>query len=385
MKEKRVKYLGVYDFPDEKNDKAVSIACVKKMDYVIDSLNAIGFACDVVSIARSKSHTQKKKIIRTGNNTVTIGPAIGSNIKYVSKIGEIQIRLWLLLYLLINVHQGETIIVYHSQRYMGILYLCSRIKRFKYLLEVEELYYKFNFSSKLQERIEKNTIYNSCGLIVSTKNIVDELSYRKKFAVLHGNYETKEEMRINSDSLTYVVFAGGIERVRNTAFNVCDCARYLDKNIKLLLLGYGDKTSIHELKQKIDIINKELDRDAVEYLGTRVGIQYDEILSRCKIGLNYQNMDEYYMKYAFPSKVLNYLNYGLLTVTTPLTTIRTSRIDDIVYYPEKFENTPEAYAKTINRLVYSNIDRKDEIRLVIKELCEKFHDDLGCLLKDQIF
>ena len=378
----RIKYIGVYDQASSRNDKDISIACVKKMDYVIQTINSLGIGCDVISIARTKDKCQHLKETEIGKNRIIIGPAIGSKNKLISRIGELQIRIWLFLYLLFCVSREDTILVYHSPRYMSIINLCSKIKRMKYILEVEELYYKFSLMNHIEEEIEKSVIKGASALLVSTKNIVVELQYKKEYVVLHGNYERRVSEKFQTNkNITYVVFAGGIETIRNTAFNVCDCAKYLDEGIMLLLLGYGDVAAISKLENKISEINAKSKGTLIKYLGTRVGKEYDKTLEKCTIGINYQNMDEYYMKYAFPSKVLNYLNYGLLTVTTPLETIRCSAIDKIVYYPDGMVNTPEAYAKTINQLVREKINRRTEILNAMDELNSDFQIKLKQLLQ----
>ena len=373
-----IKYIGVYDvFYNGKLEKDCSLAAIKKMNYIIDTLNNIGYNVEVISIARNKKKAQKKSKIPLNNklNSLLLLNAIGSSNKFISRIGELQIRLELFLWLIKNIKKNETILVYHSQRLCKIIYWASKIKKFNYILEVEELYYKFGFVSKNEEKNEKKMIYNSKSLLVSTKNIANELNYTNKFIELHGNYEnlSSENRYVTKLDKKYkVVFAGGVETVRNTAFNVCECAKYLEECFDVYILGYGDEESILKLEKLIMKINDKIGYSKIKYCGTMVGSEYDKFMSSCDIAINFQNMDEYYMKYAFPSKVLNYLGYNLIVITTPLETIRNSKINELVMYPNNMENTPESFAYTINQLQDTIQEKKQNIKYIIQSLDSEF-------------
>lgn len=376
-----IKYIGVYDIERKgKLQRDCSLAAIKKMDYIIDSINSLGKPVQVISIARDKIKSQGKSIEKiSDNNELILAPSIGSRNKLKSQIGELQIRIWLFIWLILNIKKNEKIMVYHSQRIMNIIYWASKIKSFSYILEVEELYYKFGFVKKREEKKEKRCIYNAQSLIVSTNNIIKELSYKKNYIQLHGNYRNIVNNKRKKDNIN-VVFAGGIETIRNTAFNVCDCAKYLDNNFKVYLLGYGDEKDIAKLKKKIEEINKGLGEKRIIYCGTKIGQEYDDFMSKCDIAINFQNMDEYYMNYAFPSKVLNYLNYGLVVVTTPLETIRQSEINKLVLYPENMENTAESFAVTIREAKNHLNEHKQLISDEMVRMDEKFKEELKLLL-----
>ena len=79
--------------------------------------------------------------------------------------------------------------------------------------------------------------------------------------------------------------------------------------------------------------------------------------------------------------VLNYLNYGLLVVTTPLDTIQNSEIDCLVFYPDKMKNTPQSFAITMNQLKNVIGNSKEKIANKMNELDNKFMFDLSELLK----
>lgn len=380
----KVKYIGIYDINREgKLIRDCSLAAVKKMNYIIYTLNAKEKSVQIVSIARNKKISQRKtmeKIENGKDNMLLLAPACGSQKKVLSMIGELQARVWLFFWLVMHIKKKESIIVYHSQRLMNAVYFAAKVKGFKYILEVEELYYKFGLASKRYEKEEKRFIYGAEALIASTENIVKELQYKKKAIFLHGNYQNLLSPSKKQDNIQKIVFAGGIETVRNTAFNVCECVKYLDRCFKVYLLGYGDENAIKNLNIKIKKINEQLGEERLIYCGTKIGQEYDDFMNECDIAINFQNMDEYYMKFAFPSKVLNYLNYGLTVVTTPLETIRNSEINDLVYYPENMENKPEMFALTINRLKDTTKLSKKEIVSKMKMLDRNFSNEIDTLL-----
>lgn len=383
-----IKYIGVYDvFRNGELYRDCSLAAIKKMNYIINVINKSGKSVQVISIARNKKITQKsimcKKIEGKEENRLFLSPAVGSNKRILSSLGEVQARVWLFFWLVRNVSKGEKILVYHSQRLITAVSMAAKLKHFEYVLEVEELYYKFGFVTERMAKKEKKFINGARSLIVSTDNIRKELKYCKKTVLLHGNYQnlSRNVSEKKKEKEYKIVFTGGIETVRNTAFNVCDCAEYLDDCFKIYLLGYGDETSICMLKEKIAIINQKIGTERLFYCGTKVGEEFDLFMSGCDIAINFQNLDEYYMRYAFPSKVLNYLNYGLLVVTTPLETIRNSEIDCLVFYPDKMENTPQSFAIKINRIKNNFEYMKVKIADEMEKLDNKFMCDLSEILE----
>ena len=386
---KFIRYIGIYDTIKEgKLKRDCSLAAIKKMDYIVNSLNRSGNAVQIVSIARNKETSQGGIIQEYVNgrikNQLVLGPCIGSKCKIISAIGELEIRLWLFMWLIFHIHKNEKILVYHSQRLMLPIYIASKIKHFRYILEVEELYYKFGLCSEWIARNEKKVIMNADALIASTENIVKELRYPKKAIYLHGNYQNLKIREINQSGekeIRKIVFAGGIETVRNTAFNVCKCAEWLDDRFVVYLLGYGDKNAITHLQTKIKEINKKLGKEKLIYCGTKTGIEYDRFMSGCDIAINFQDLDEYYMKFAFPSKVLNYLNYGLTVVTTPLESIRNSVINYLVEYPENMENTPKAFAMKINNLNIDSVSERQKKKVELERLDQKFVLELNTLIR----
>ena len=357
-------------------ERDCSLAAIKKMDYIIKSINRIGKAVQIISIARNKKNSQKCTVHRciadNKENELLLAPAVGSKKKLLSYLGEIQANVWLFFWLLRYVEKNEKILVYHSQRYMLPIWFAAKIRKFEYILEVEELYYKFGFVSERFAKIEKQFIMDACSLIASTDNIRVELEYHKKVVLLHGNYQNLSNDAVHNLGEHKIVFAGGIENVRNTAFNVCDCAEFLDECFKIYILGYGDEQCICQLQQKIEIINSKIGRECIVYCGTKIGAEYDSFMQESSIAINFQNMDEYYMKFAFPSKVLNYLNYGLIVITTPLETIRKSEIDRLVFYPHNMENTPQAFANKINQLKAELTTSKQKIVETMNQLDSKF-------------
>ncbi len=96
------------------------------------------------------------------------------------------------------------------------------------------------------------------------------------------------------------------------------------------------------------------------------GDDYHSFMKGCKIGLNPQIWGDY-MLYAYPSKVLAYLNMGLNVITSPLESLKVSKLNDYLHYIDK-----ESSESLAEKILSINLISREEIQSIITNLDNSF-------------
>ncbi len=346
---KSICYVGFYSDEAVSYEKRYSApSAVNKMNYIASSLIRVGHNVRILSPSWSKT---KKFAYYSGRTTSSKD---GIRVKYPStfsspgRVLEFFSRyyslLWLFIMLIFNAHKETHVVLYHSTFLYFPILCAKKICRFTLILEVEEIYHLFTKSIK--ER-EDRMLSMADGYLFANKGIkkylTKEKDKKKPFIVVNGEYNIKKETKIKSkdDQFIKVVFAGNIEHVRRGAFNAVSCAKYLSDKYRVYIIGFGAERDISVLNKKIKQVNDLLGYKKCEYFGVKHGAEYDQFLFDCDIAINPQELNKRYMQFAFPSKILSYLNHNLRTVTTQLETISDSEFSDLVIMvpnpsPQKF-------------------------------------------------
>lgn len=147
-----MKYLGYY----AKNavvERSNPLAAVTKMDYVANVLSCNEYteiisASGVLGNKSDIAHTQRIN----DNLSVHYFYSVGRKNPILGKIGTLLLHLQLLHYLLTQAKRDEPIIVYHSLGYMRIIRCARKIKKFKLILEVEEIYADVSENKKTRRK-----------------------------------------------------------------------------------------------------------------------------------------------------------------------------------------------------------------------------------------
>lgn len=377
MSRKTVKYIGFYDFSSGSN-RVCNLAATNKMDYICSAIVRAGYNVEIISpswiVDDIENNYEKQRTIKIDENIcVTFCPSWGTNNKLFRNIKIVFSLMWLFMYMLFNVSKDENILVYHVQWISIPIRMAKFFKRFKLILEVEEIYSDVWNTNRCLSYMEKMLIEAADSYIV-VSDILKERLKNKRCIILYGGYSTNLEgcAKQNSDKIE-LVYAGSIDGTKSGAYNAIESMKYLPNIYRLNILGFGDYNDIVKLKGLIWEAN--MHGKECHYFGTKVGEEYDWILSNCDIALNPQYQGQY-MNTAFPSKILSYLSHNLRVVSTRIKSVELSLLSPLITFPN--EDSAKSFANAI-----MSIDLKQPYDSVakVKELDCVFIKEIGEFLK----
>lgn len=309
--------------------------------------------------------------------------SMGRKNKILGKLGTALVQMQLLLYLLFNVSKNETIIVYHSLAYMNLVQIAKKIKGFRLILEVEEIYADVIGNTKIRQK-EIAAIKKANAYIFPTQLLNAKLNEEGKPAIIiHGTYQVESKMtsidtdktKVDERRIVHCVYAGTFDPRKGGAAAAAAAAAFLPSNYHMHILGFGTEAEKKAMQDTINTI-AEKSKAKVTYDGLLTGEDYIRFIQGCDIGLSTQNPDAAFNATSFPSKILSYMANGLRVVSVRIPAIEQSEVGKMLYYYDK--QTPEEIAQAI---VSVNMKDKYNSRKTIQNLDEKFKVDLRELLE----
>lgn len=382
MNRKTLKYVGFYDFSDSRNrGRNCCLAATNKMDYVCSAIVRAGYNVQIISPSwigeRGNGKYEKQQTVKVDDDiSVTFCPSWRTSNKIAGYIKIIFSLNWLFLYLLFKARKNEKILVYHTSWLSIPIRMVNLFKRFKLVLEVEEIYGKVWKNKKLLNMME-NGLIPSADYYILVSDLLAKILGISQSIILYGGYVyiDKKANDTNKNGHINIVYAGSIDTTRNAAFNIVETVKYLNNNYIVNILGFGGEEQIQKLKQQILDMNNTLKREACLYHGIKPEREFTKFLHSCQIGVNSQMVGDYFNT-AFPSKILTYLSHNLIVVSTPIKSVVESALSDMINFADS--DSPEDIAKAIMAV---DINHPYDSMARIKELDEKFVDDIGKLLK----
>ena len=141
MHHKTIKYFSYRGCLDLQNYRENSPAADTKIDYIIGVLNRCGYGVDHISRAGSSSECfLRGSVDYIGENSFRYFASFPKTTtlfrEFFRSFMEIQFFIWCLL----NIKRDETILVYHSLGYASTFVKLRKLKRFKIIGEIEEIY-----------------------------------------------------------------------------------------------------------------------------------------------------------------------------------------------------------------------------------------------------
>lgn len=378
---KEVKYVGFYDLPDNAIGRVSSAAGIDKMDYISKALQAAGFnvhlICpswlnDSVSGRRYKS---SQTLSLTQKNKITFGPTFASNFKIFRKLKILLSLSWLFFWLLFYAKRNEKILVYHTQWFSLPIRWAKKIKGFRLILEVEEIYGEVWQISTFLKKWETKLLESADNFIAVSDTLAHKLGQRVSI-IIYGAYDVPDIDKLTRDrnsEVIRIVYAGNIDHVRNGAFNSIICAALLPDNYEMHICGYGNEDAVNELIEKIVEVNKSLLRQACFFHGLLPSSEFSDFLFSCDIAINPQ-LSGANMSTLFPSKIIKYLAHNLRVVSTRIESIEASEVASYIEFSSA--DTPQAMAEAIMKTDFHSPFKRREF---IKELDHKFVNEIGNL------
>jgi hypothetical protein len=374
--EKEIKYIGFYDVPNAKVKRAYSLAATNKMDYICEAFNKADYKVHLIShawfddvgtggaISGSAKFTGTTTIQLNKNKKLTLVPSFSTSKKITGYFKIIFSLLWLLFWLVINVKRNEKIVVYHSPWLAIPILVAKRLKRFKLILEVEEIYSDVSSLHSFFDNLEQKIFKKADFFFLSTELLAKRLNTTKPYLVIYGNYKVYDTLSVPpNDGKIHLVYAGIIDSEKAGAFNAAETSLFLSENYVMHIIGFGE---VDKLKKRISEINK-VSKCKVVYDGLKINDDFVGYCQACHIGLSTQKMDGEYLNSSFPSKVLTYLGMGLKVVSCYVPCVVESKVGgNIVYYKK---DTPKSIAEAILKI--DDLDCKKN-KLIISKLNKEF-------------
>lgn len=382
-----MKYLVYYDTSDNKaENRGYVLAATNKIDYICSVLNRIGESVELISA----SATYNRK--RCGGKTLQISdqislklfPCMGTGRRPKRVLGRMIFKTRMFLYLLLHVHKGEDILVYHSLGYAGMVALLRRLKKFRLILEVEEIYADVN--GRERDREKEFKVFSAADAYLFPTELLNKTinTMNKPYALIHGTYQAEPVRECNmfnakkkdgEERSIHCVYAGTFDPRKGGAIAAAAAAEFLPGNYHIHILGFGSETEKENMRKLVDNLASKC-ACRITYDGLLAGKDYIRFLQSCDIGLSTQNPDAAFNATSFPSKILSYMANGLRVVSIRIPAIEGSAIGDQLYYYD--QQTPEAIAEAIRQ-----IDLEDNYngRSILTGLDLIFSDDVKKLLR----
>ncbi len=372
-----MKYLAFYD--DEKNKKEnrkIVLSATNKITYILECLDKLSIPCHVISAAGTdgKKTCKRKEKKLFDNITLELPLSFGKTSPFLNVLDRWQIKFKLLLKLL-KTPKTETVLVYHSLYYMRLVAFAKRLKQFRLIVEVEEIYGDVMENKRISNK-ELSFFSKADGYLFSTELLNRKINTTEKpSVVIYGTYKVEEqrEKRFN-DGKTHAVYAGTLDPRKGGALAAAMAGSFLNEKYHIHILGFGTNEEKGYLLQVIQDVCAHSDCK-VTYDGLLSGEEYIRFLQSCDIGLSTQKPDAQFNDTSFPSKILSYMANGIRVVSARIPVVEASAIDDYVYYYE--EQSPQKISEAISKV---DLQKEYNGSKVIAELNEKFKEELKNIL-----
>ncbi|MBQ9151952.1 MAG: LicD family protein [Clostridia bacterium] len=380
---KTVKCLVHYDLPDSDEERVCHLPAYTKTNYLFHCFKRLGFETYVLSASqtRGKRSVGKRFVQLDGTTVLELLPSRGRGGRVRNGINRAVFGFRLFARLMRLVKRGDTLWVYHSLGLMSVLRWLKRFKRFRLVLELEELYGDVR-QSKWITRREIRFAHLADAYIFPTQALNERVNRRgreKPFAITHGTYQTAPppavEAPYDDDGRIHVVYAGTLDPRKGGVYAAMNAARYLPASYHVHILGAGTPDNLERMKQQMEEIRSAC-ACTLTYDGILRDQAYTDFLHRCHIGLSTQDPAGDFNATSFPSKILAYMACGLRVVSARIPAVEHSGVGECLYYYG--EQTPQAIAEAIKAV---NLSDAYHGKRVINRLDREFLRELKELLQ----
>lgn len=342
MKDVTVHYVSLRSYPEFAKEKRRNPPSAQKVDYVIESLNKLGYKVNYISMSESANNKfyTPKKLRLSENTTFFMCPNIPG------KYRESFTFRWLFhIYAPRHIKKGDILLIYHTNGMRNdLLRKLANKYEMTFIYEVEELYEYVHetVDEKLAEE-EINMLQCPDKYIFCSKLLEETVNRRNlPYITVEGYYKyAKADVKAFDDGKIHCVYGGIIDKVKGGAFTAVYCAKYLPSNYVIHILGYGETEELKALIEQSKIKNGT----KVIFEGLKSGQEYINFISKCDIGLNIQTFDKKLNRTAFPSKLTLYLACGLRVVSLKVPVLEMSKMSSLLTFYD--EDSPRAIADAI--------------------------------------
>ncbi len=332
----------------------------------------------VLSLCTSKDYAYfSRKEIELCNHTELYFKSLPSRWGMSAvRFSQIWLYLQVFFYLLSNVQKNDTVVIYHDY---GLSFFYKFFKRFigcRVIYLVAEVFNAVYDRGEDQIAKECRRLSGADAYIYINDILPILFDNNKDFAVCYGNYLYCDRPKLKDDRI-HILFAGKISQgIINDAFIALDVIKYLSNAYFLHVAGYGEEEDIEELNKKIEVINSNAGITRVIFEGNLSGEDYEELLSKCQIGLCTRTLRNELSNYCFPSKTMVYLTHDIIPICPSIDILLKSKVSSRLEFVKE-ELSPKSIADIIQRIscfeTYCN-------REIIKDLDDQLERRLKQLL-----
>lgn len=379
----KIKYLACHDTPKNGNQKRTVVPAAIP---VINSLSAVllelGHEVEIVSFSYAQSAKGAPGICYQAEEgyKVRLFCSLGQGSLLRRAINKYAMRLQYFFYLLFGIKRGDMIIAYHSPYYVKMLCKLKKIKDFRLVLQMLEIYADVYGDEKL--RRQEMALADIADAFIFPTILMDQQinTKGKPSVIMHGNYQVEPDrgVRLFDDGKTHVLYAGTLDPRKGGAAAAAAAAAYLPSDYHIHILGSGGEKERELLLNTIENSRKPGGAD-VTYDGLLMGEKFVQFVQSCDIGLSTQNPDAEFNSTSFPSKILTYMANGLQVVSVRIPAVETSAVGQYIHYYDV--QSPEKIAKAI-----LGVDVKNQVissKVQIDDLYERLKASLDLLLIDK--
>lgn len=366
-----MKYIASFDIPEYKNEKrSISLAGINVMEYMTEVYKTVN-PIEIISPTRTLNQEGKyrgRNITIAHDVTLRLPSTKGRKGKLGRIISLIWTQLWLLSILLFECKKNEEVIVYHSAAFMPVIKLAKKIRKFKLILEVREIYADANPNINK----DKEMSYFDLGdkFIFATELLNQKINKQKKpYIIAPGIYRKYwSDTKKFQDNKIHLVYAGNFNKTKGGAQISISLAEYLSPDYVIHILGAGNDESIDEIQKAICYQNNKGGAE-VRFEGELRGSDFITFLQKCDIGLSTQTIEGEFNDTSFPSKILTYLSAGLEVISANIPAVVTSPVGKYVHYYTS--NKPGDIASQIQN-IRTTLNSDDILSLLNHQLLSDF-------------
>ena len=332
---KRIKYICHYETPLSKHKHVITEAGVKKMNYVINALQRAGYGVDVVSVSKiAETHFFVPRERIEVNDTCSI--TFFSSFRRGGKLYKTLNVVWSyfnLLFFLLSLGKNDTILVYHSLGFFNLFLFTKRLKKYRLIMEVEEIYQDVMPLPRIETMWEYKSIECADGYIFPTEMLDEKINTsHKPSMVIYGTYLIEPRIaKKYDDSKIHVIYSGTFNPYKGGAMAAIESARFLTNRYVIHITGFGDESMQEQIRNRIAEINS-LGKAHVQFEGCLEYNDYIRVLQQCHIGLCSQTSKGVYNDTSFPSKILTYLSNDLIVVSSPSSAVLHSEVSKLIHF-----------------------------------------------------
>lgn len=370
---KKIYYLCYFDIPEHADQQRnFVLAATTKSGYEAKAFVKAGYEVEIVSAAGTCGDKFcPGGVTALGEHlTLRLFDAKPAKTTVQRIFARRFLKKQLKSYLLENVTENDTLLVYHSLAYMDLVREVKEKKHPKLLLETNEVYADVTGNEKIRPK-EMAFLQSADGYVLSTELLLEKVNPQKKpFTVNYGIFapEKKQFAPLFHDGKIHCVYAGVLEP-RKGAGTAIAAAEFLPENYHIHIIGFGRAEDIENLQKQIAEMSEKT-ACTVTFDGKKSGDEYLQFLQSCQVGFATQSADAAFNATSFPSKVLSYLSNGLRVVSVRIKAIETSKVADLMYFYDG--DSPKAVADAIQSIDFS--DGYDS-RKCLSDLDELFVND----------